>query len=268
MIRIKKGGGATHLMGGVFLVSMFVLYMSTDMGCRVRAALSSFVYPLFQVQQFFVAPITSWANQRNDRIALQEQVQQLQQEKEDLQAQVIKLTAQHNFYQQIREVVAFTEQYETEGAILAQILMRSLTDARQQITVSAGSFHGVTRDMVAVYKNCLIGGVETVYPYYSTIKLITDPTCKVAAYCSATQASGIHEGCNKAGATKLEYVSHLNTIQDGDLVLSSGEGTRFPQGFGLGRVRAHKPCGLYHEIEVEPLMSVTDISYCMLIAKK
>ena len=36
--------------------------------------------------------------------------------------------------------------------------------------------------MIAVFKDCFLGRVVEVYPWYSKVLLITDPGCKVAVY--------------------------------------------------------------------------------------
>jgi len=63
-----------------------------------------------------------------------------------------------------------------------------MSENAQFILVDGGSRQGVKKDMVALHNNCLIGRVDDVYPWYCKICLITDPACKVAAYCAKTGA--------------------------------------------------------------------------------
>ena len=67
--------------------------------------------------------------------------------------------------------------------------------------------------MIAVFKDCLVGRVVEVYPYYSKVILITDPTCKVAAICTSTNVKGIHEGMLSLTTTKLSFVNHLEEVK-------------------------------------------------------
>lgn len=56
-------------------------------------------------------------------------------------------------------------------------------------------------------------------------------------------------------------------MQEGDLVLSSGEGLIFPRGFALGNVKHYQVNGLLHDVIVEPLINLETINYCYVIQK-
>jgi cell shape-determining protein MreC len=62
-------------------------------------------------------------------------------------------------------------------------------------------------------------------------------------------------------------VSHLASVKEAEMVVSSGEGLVFPQGFALGRIKMIEPDGLYTKIEIEPLIDLLTIDYCMLMKK-
>lgn len=66
--------------------------------------------------------------------------------------------------------------------------------------------------------------------------LITDKHSEVAAYTNITNANGIVKGINNPDECELIYVNHLLSVSDEDLVLSSGQGLVFPEGFCLGQV--------------------------------
>ena len=133
--------------------------------------------------------------------------------------------------------------------------------------------------MVALYNNNIVGKVIEVYPWYCKVCLITDADCKIAAssFISLNAnksirvqkgASGIHEGINNAMFTTLRYVSHLESVNVGDTILSNGEGLIFPKGFALGKItQAHKG-ELFYEITVQPILDLQSLQYCTLIAKE
>lgn len=121
--------------------------------------------------------------------------------------------------------------------------------------------------MVALYKNCIIGKVTEVYPCHSKIVLVTDRTCNIAAVCAQSKALGIYHGANEEWTAHLEHVSHLAIIEQGDLVLSTGEGLIFPRGFGLGRITRSTRDGLFYTISLAPLVDVRAISHCYLVQK-
>lgn len=191
----------------------------------------------------------------------------MQEQNENFVAGNCALKALQAHYEDIEELVNFKKRYSVENVYCAQIIMRNFSDNEHSILVDGGSRQGIVPDMVAVYKNCLVGRVTHVYPYYSKVLLMSDAGCKVAAYCRSSKIRGIHEGMYNKECSLLQFVSHLHEVKKDDVVLSSGEGLVFPQGFGLGKVQACEPNGLYHKITVVPLINVDALHYCYLIKK-
>lgn len=202
-----------------------------------------------------------------EKTTLRKTIEQLEEENQHLKKELVHLRATTVYADSIQELRAFKERYHFDHGIIAQILRTTLTDYEQTLIVNAGSRHGVTKDMVVLMHNCLAGKVVEVYPWYAKVRLITDAQCKVSAVCSSTGATGIHHGGNKAFTT-LEHVSHLDTVKEGDLILSTGKGMIFPQGFALGTVTESSINGLVHTITVQPLFSLKTLSYCLLISKE
>ena len=120
--------------------------------------------------------------------------------------------------------------------------------------------------MVGLYKYQVLGKITDVHDYYSKLTLITDESCKVAAYASSTNADGLVVGQNQKNCCKMNYVSHLLDVADDDLVLSSGRGLVFPEGFCIGKIVKHEHShnSLYHDIDVEPTVNFKSIKYCLL----
>lgn len=251
---------------GIFLVfaGNRTLYFKTGIFEKVSSVV---VYPFLVFHKKITAPITAFFVKSPTIKELEAQIKELSQERETLLADTIRLNASLNYVDATKELRMFAERYESENVLIAQILVKHLNDNGHYFLVDAGSKKGIEQDMVAVYKNCLLGRVIQVYPLYSKVVLITDQSCKVAAVCTQTKASGIHEGTTQEKRTALKFVSHLSNLTTNDLILSSGEGLVFPQGFGLGKIAHFEPDGLHYRVEVEPLVDFGSLSYCCLIGK-
>jgi len=214
-----------------------------------------------------VTPVKRFLNNQQDRFALRESLNNLITINQDLQAENIQLKATDSYYKQIAEIIDFKKRYQSSEVITSQVMLKQMNPQGHFFLIDKGAWHKVKKNMVAVYKNCLIGRVTDVYPLYSKLILITDRSCKVAAHCTKTGASGIHVGCNSNESQALKRVSHLLSVVQGDLVLSSGKGAVFPQGFALGKIKTIKPGGLYHHLSVEPMVQLSTIDYCVLLLK-
>jgi rod shape-determining protein MreC len=178
----------------------------------------------------------------------------------------IQLKALLHYDQMSKDLRDFQERYQLPHMTLAKILVKNITDDEHYFLVNKGINDGISKDMIALYKFQLIGKVSEVYSNYSKVLLITDQMCKVAAFAHQTKAQGIVHGQNIINRCSMNYVSHLFKVVDHDLVLSSGQGLVFPEGFCLGKIVSHelKEKSLYHEIELEPLVNLQALEFCML----
>jgi len=225
------------------------------------------VYPLLVVQNKVVTPVKVFLQKRETLAVLELRHKELQEERNQLLAQTIQLRAALDHAHDIKELVDFKKRYDTSHAKLAHIILKHVSEQSHYYLLDKGSEHGIRLNMVAVNKNCLVGKVVEVYPYYSKLLLVTDTSCKVSACCVSTKVDGIHEGINNILQTSLQHVSHLDSVEVNDLVFSSGQGLIFPKGFALGKIQSYESDGLYYAIAVEPLIDVHAISYCYLITK-
>lgn len=246
----------------VFFIHRFVAHRS---GFLEKAA-ATILYPVLRIQNACTYPFKKWMHDYKTNAQLRSELAQALEEKESLIDEVNQLQGQFDFAKNTKELIEYRSRYRSNITLLAQVLVKNISDEEHFFLIDKGSRHGITSDMIAVYKNCLIGRIDQVTPFWSKVILITDKKCKVAALCCKSNEQGIYEGSNSSTGS-LKYISHLNTLYINDLVITSGAGLVFPHGFGIGRITHFEPHGLYYEVEIKPLLDVHAINYCYLINK-
>ncbi len=224
-------------------------------------------YPALVGNAWVVEPCTKWLSHRKHTENLDQELTSLKKEYQKLERSYALLQAKLSYLNGIKEIRAFSKRFNQPGKV-TQILARTFSQEGHFFFIDAGEQDKVTKDMIVLYNDALVGKIIEVYPWYSKVCLITDTHCKVGAYCAPTRAQGIHEGCNKEDETHLSYVDHLSTINEGDLVLTSGEGLLFPEGYTLGKVASVASDGLYKQVSVTPACDLKEIEYCVLMAKR
>lgn len=229
---------------------------------------SSMLYPLLRVQHLIVEPIVSWMGRSVSIRELEATIEHMRKEREILCAENIALKALQLYAHETSELRAFNQKYALHNGCMVQILARHFSTSTQFFLVNAGSSQGIKKDMVAVYGNSVVGRVAEVYPWYCKVCLITDADCKIASTCFKKAVSGIHEGLNDVTRTTMRYVSHLESVDLADTVLSSGEGLVFPKGFALGTIIAIDKGDLFYTITIQPTLDFQTLRYCTLIAKE
>lgn len=260
---IKKS--SLFILFSFFLLS-FSLYYKPFFYSQLTNISSMLAYPFMAASSYCSATFNNiFANKPESDI--ENKLKNLKEENAKLLAENIKLTASLEFAQGSDPLRQFQERYKLEKSILAKVAIKNINDDGNYILVNQGSRCGVEKDMVAVYNYQIIGRVIEVFPYHSKIALITDEKSSVSAYTSTSKANGIVQGKNKIDNCKLAYVSHLFKIEPNELVISSGQGLVFPEGFCLGRIKSIKSTDLCHEIEISPLFDLEKIDFCLLLPK-
>lgn len=140
--------------------------------------------------------------------------------------------------------------------INARVLARPPGEFEQQIVISAGSSHGVTRLAPVVTADGLVGNVAFVTPSESRVTLLTDDQSAVAAVDLQTNAVGIVRH-GQGGGLILDRVSKDQRVNDGDTIITAGTQAGalpdlYPRGIPIGKVSStgQSDTDLYKQIQV------------------
>ncbi len=261
---MKKGIFFKVLLVGVLLLGLSRLVPSQ--GGRLEYLFSYGLYPFIEVQRVVVNRIGRWKQEREAYTTLVQKLAHEQSRCQDLQKDLIEARSSQYHCKNTADLREFIERYSLKDAHNASILFKHF-DRSHFYIVDKGARAGIKKNMIAVYKSCLVGRVVAVYPLYSRIMLITDPLCKVAAFCSATGAKGIYEGTGHLQNAVLGYIDPLEEVKIAGLVLSSGQGLIFPQGFGLGKIMNAAHEGSRYVVQVQLLLDYSMLDYCTLISQ-
>ncbi len=123
----------------------------------------------------------------------------------------------------------------------------------EAVTINKGAEHKLTKDSAIVTHQGLVGHVIELAPRYATVLLLTDRRSAVDALVQRTRARGIVFGKSQ-DQLAFRYVSVRETVEVGDVIISSGLGDIYPKGLRIGTVISVRPqrYGLFYEISVRP----------------
>lgn len=251
----------------IWLISFITLTLFVFMGNGWRSCMEYGAYPFLLCQRYISSPIKQWLLRHKTQEELYALSERLLHERNELLKKVIEYKSIRNYGMDAAECLEFKKRYAPEATFVAQILLKNLSEQGHYFYIDAGEHRGIAKDMVVIYDNSLLGRVSEVYQHYSKVLLVTDKECHVAASCSETGARGIHSGLNSSTGTVLEFVSHLDTLKEGDLLISYGEGLIFPRGFALGRVKSFELDGVQHRVTIEPLLDLNKLTHCLVLLK-
>jgi len=254
-----------------FLAFAFILFGASKFimikpGMIERCA-SYLIFPVLALENKLIAPLKKAFKRRKTVQELTSLVEQYQTYNEELLQENIALKSTAHYLFPFQEIREYAHRYNSEHCIPAHVIFKHFSHESHFYLLDKGEYAGIKPDMIAVYKNCIVGKITDVYPYYCKVVVITDPACKIAAACTATGTKGIHEGTFDFEKTTLEFVSHLDSLVEGDLIISQGEGVIFPHGFALGTIEHHELQGFHHKVTVKPSINVQTLEVCYIIQK-
>ncbi len=134
----------------------------------------------------------------------------------------------------LRKALSFRPLDGGTRIISAEVIGRDPDHIYDAIVINVGRDHGVDKDMPVVTPEGLVGHIAQVGGSDSVVQLLM--RTRVSALIQATRAQGIVSWID--GQFRLRFVESSNLVREGDLVVSSGLGGRYPQGIPIGTVVA------------------------------
>lgn len=183
-------------------------------------------------------------------------------ENKQLRQALQQLTLLNNSYEQakqenarLRRLLDLNESISHES-IGARVIARTPSFLSNLIYIDRGSADGVQVDSAVISGDGIIGRVILVANHQSQVQLITNPDASIGAVLERTRTPAILRG---SGDLLLDmiYVGNSESVEVGDIVLSSGLDGIYPKGYPIGKVvDSHKGKGVFRSIKVEPRMDL------------
>ncbi len=126
--------------------------------------------------------------------------------------------------------------------------------------INKGANDSVAIDQAVVNQFGLIGRIKEVMNDFSIVQLLTDPANRVAARISDTREMGIVKYQTGKGLG-LDNFPIQGTIQEGDMVVSSGLGGVYVAGLLIGQVQTvnRQPDEPFCEVNLQPAASFSSV---------
>lgn len=223
-------GLASAIVAGLLLADLKYDYLGA-----VRSALDTAATPLYWVASL-PGRVGDWtdANIRS-RSTLLEDNERLQRENLVLQgrsAQMASLQAENVRLRALLNSSALLR----DDVVVAELLGVSPDPARHQLVLNKGESDGVFMGQPIIDADGLIGQIVEVAATTARALLITDATHSIPVQVNRNGVRAIAEGTGLLGSLEVHHVSATTDIQEGDLLVTSGLGGRFPVGYPVATI--------------------------------
>jgi rod shape-determining protein MreC len=233
------------------LLSVVVMYLDQRGHYleRVRYVLQAAAYP---VQLAVNSPPAAWRwikESVQSREALQAENARLRSLQRDLEVRSMRyeaLARENGDLRGLREALPPV----ADRWLPAEIVNIQLSSLRQRLLLDRGAANGVFKGQAVLDDKGLIGQTTHVGPWSAEVILITDPEHAVPVRIERTGLRTIAVGSGDSTSLALPYLPANADITTGDVLVTSGLGGVFPEGYPVARVTE------VHRDAVQPLAQV------------
>lgn len=140
---------------------------------------------------------------------------------------------------------------------------------RQELVINRGSAAEVYRGQAVLDADGLVGQVVEVGALTSRVLLITDASHALSVKVNRNGVRSILAGIGRSDVLELRYVPETADVREGDLLVSTGLGGRYPDGYPVAEVStvSHEPGAAFMRIQARPRARLERVSHVLLVQR-
>jgi rod shape-determining protein MreC len=166
-------------------------------------------------------------------IDVNEENELLRQQLQDMEEKMNQHIENSVQFLRLRDQLLFASK-KTKEKIFAEIIGESADNTHDISLINRGSNQLVQRNFIVIRKEGLVGRIQSVSPFQSSVQLITDHRNRVPALIQRNRIRGLIYGTREG--LEMRQINQHAIIKIGDRVISSGLGGLYPKGLLIGWV--------------------------------
>ena len=166
----------------------------------------------------------------------------------------------------LRNLLSASESFE-DRVVIGEVINISPERSELQLIINRGYKDGIFVGQAVVDESGLLGQVIAVGERVSRVLLITDSSHALPVQVNRSGVRLVAEGTGEVNELRLRYVSNTTDIKEGDVLVSSGLGQRFPFGYPVANVAevVVSPGAAFQEVKLEPLAKMDRSRYVLFV---
>ena len=246
------------------LVTVDLRASGAGIGDTMREGVQDVFTPIQRVVSASTRPIADFLEDLSDIFSLRGENRQLRTDVIELErrleeAEILEIRVAE------LEAILDLEPPDELDSIVAQVLAIGVSEFDHSRVIDRGRTHGITVDMPVVDEGGLVGRVVAVTDDVARVRLVTDPSIRVAVRVERTGETGVLTGRGSAPMV-LEMFNTDAAVVEGDTLITADG--RFPAGIAVARVLepARSEVGFSLRTIAEPTAEVTRIDFVRVLA--
>jgi len=232
----------------------------------LRGGLMTLLEPMQRVAAF---PGQFWQDSRDalrSREALDLENQQLKADKKLLQAQMQTFWSVEQENKRLRSALNAVSPLDVD-VMLAQVLRSAAAPNNPTILINRGTRDGVYVGQAALLGTGVLGQVQHVGASTAEILPLTDEQHAIPVRVARSGQRGIVRGTGALDEVSVHHLPKQADVVVGDVLLTSGLGGRFPEGFPVASIThiSAEQSGAFADIRARPMAELHDVRDVVLV---
>lgn len=235
---------------------------------NVRQVLSWVVYPIQYLVNLPNATGDWWGESFSTRRTLEEENRTLRARQLLLETQLLKLESLEAENHRLRDLLDSSADLN-QPVLIAELVSADMAPFSRQIVLNKGSRHNIHQGQPMLDASGVMGQIVNVSAMTSTAMLITDPSHALPVEVNRSGLRAIAQGTGEAHRLELSPLPRNADIIEGDLLVTSGLGGRFPPGYPVARVTEIERLtdSPFARVSAEPLARLESTRVVLLVVQ-
>jgi len=250
----------------VLSASLMLADSRLDAFSGVRYFLNSLVAPIQYAANLPRSMFDGVYDRFNTRETLITSNQTLKREVLRLKSNLILLDQYREENQRLRKLLD-SPFVRDERKVVTEVMAVDSSPYRHQVVIDKGLIDGVYQGQPVINEKGIVGQVTFVAAHNSRVLLITDANSSIPVQVVRNDIRVIASGNGRIDQIQLEHIPSSTEIEEGDLLVTSGLGGRYPEGYPVAYVANVERDNRrqFASISAEPVVAFDRLRYLLLV---
>ncbi len=154
----------------------------------------------------------------------------------ELQGEQQQLRFLQNENKRLRELLG-SDARDSVRRMVAEVIAVASEPFSRQLVINKGTLSGVYEGQPVLDSNGIIGQVQDVGGNTARVLLLSDQSHAISLRSERNDIRVLAQGTGDIGRLELMFIPHSTELKEGDLLMSSGLGGIFPEGYPVATIR-------------------------------
>lgn len=154
----------------------------------------------------------------------------------ELQGEQQQLRFLQNENKRLRELLG-SDARDSVRRMVAEVIAVASEPFSQQLVINKGTLSGVYEGQPVLDSHGIIGQVQDVGGNTARVLLLSDQSHAISLRSERNDIRVLAQGTGDIGRLELMFIPHSTELKEGDLLMSSGLGGIFPEGYPVATIR-------------------------------